>query len=528
MLCGILGVGIAAPLFLPGVMHILLGDNQNGLYLYINNFLATSTSALFTLKAMFFPAELQGDCSAIEVGNYASTACYLPMVGITFVIAYVRKHRDWLTRLLLILFVMSFSPLLSSSFLLFTGNYHRWWGAFVMMLALATILALDKVEDYKILSSAVINGLMIIAMWVIVKFVPWDAGYSPLVFKENLFNLYTLIAMSGVILCVIGAARWKWNDRYMICCVSAFAIMTTGLTIYEYQNGSENGSEYMEQFTAAIELGVCDEQYRYLSEGNIWVFPGESTGTGAFSSTRSNAIKRFDENFDSHTDITSLNKTIIEGLPELVGGRYYLTDTMEDKTLLQQLEVNGITYYVYERPACPIGYVVSDFITEEKLKEIPVENRGIALLAAVVVAEEDVDSVSDLLVEATAENIDFKKDIGTYVADNSEGAVDNFDRDANGFTCTTSYAEESFVYFTVPYDNDWTLYIDGEKSEIISSGGMLLARVPAGEHSLVFEYGTPFYGAGVAICMISLSLLGVYEFLLYRSCKNEKNGKISA
>lgn len=128
MVCGILGVGMAAPLFLPGVMHILMGDNANGSCIYINNFLPGSISFLVTLKAMLYPAETQSSCSVLETANYMSTACYLPMVGITFVIAYVRKHKDWISRILLILFIMSLSPLLSSAFLLFNGCYHRWWG----------------------------------------------------------------------------------------------------------------------------------------------------------------------------------------------------------------------------------------------------------------------------------------------------------------------------------------------------------------------------------------------------------------
>lgn len=516
MLCGILGVGIAAPLFLPGVMHILLGNNANGSCIYINNFLPGSIAFLATLKAMFFPAELQSSCSALETANYMSTACYLPMVGITFVIAYVRKHKDWLSRILLILFIMSLSPLLSSVFLLFTGCYHRWWVAFVMMMALATVLVLDRIREYKIVSSALVNGALIVCMWVIVMFIPVAEGFSTLVFHEKRFHVYTLIALAGVVLCVIGAARFKLNHRYMICCVSAFAIITTGLTIYGYQNESASGKEYLELFMGGANLAVNDEQYRYISEENMWVFPGEATGLGGFSSTRSNAIKKFDSYFDASTDIYSMNKTAYEGLAELLGGKYYVADTIEDKPAQQEFEVNGKHYYVYEADACPIGFAVSSFISENELSEIPVENRGIALLAAALVAEDDVDLVSEKLNEATADTIDFKRSVADYVADNSANAVLDFDRDAKGFTCTTDYDEERYVYFSVPFDNDWTLYLDGEKSEILSSGGMMLVRVPEGGHALEFRYHTPFYGLGVVTALASVAILAGYELLLFR------------
>lgn len=514
MLCGILGAGIAAPIFLPGVMHILLGHNQ-GSCMYISNLLPTSTYFLFTLKAMFFPAEVQHSCSAIEMTNYTSTACYLPMVGITFVIAYVRKHKDWLSRILLILFLMSLSPLLSSVFLLFSAWYHRWWVALVMMMTLATVLVLDKAREYKIVSSAMINGAMIVCMWGIVKFIPFEEEFPALVFRETLFQVHTLIAMAGVILCIIGAAKFKLNDRYMICFVSAFAIMTTGLTIYEYQKESESGSEYLEEFMLGASLAVHDEQYRYISKDNMLVLPGEGAGMGCFTSTRSNAIKEFDGCFGYPTDILSLDKTLITGLSELLGGRYYVTDTKEDKPALQELEMKGIPYYVYERDACPIGFAVSCFISEEELREISAEDRGIALLAAAVVSENEVTLVSDTLAQATADTIDFRRSVSDYVAENSANAVHNFQRDAKGFTCTTDYGEESYVYFSVPFDNDWTLYVDGEKSRILSSGGMMLVRVPAGEHSLVFQYCTPFYRLGVAMAVVSLIILAAYELSRY-------------
>lgn len=529
MICGIMGVCLAAPIFIPSVMYILLGNNQNGSMFYINNLVDSSASCLATLKAMFFPAELQSNCSAIEQANYSSTAAYLPMTGVTFVIAYVQKHRDWLSRILILMFVMSFSPLLSSAFLLFTGFYHRWWMAFVLMMILATVLVLDRAKDYKVLSSAVINGLMVIGMWAFVMFVPWGEGFEPSVFREKLFCVHTGIALAGVILCVIGVTKLKLSDKYMLCCVCIFSILTTSLAIYDYQRDSETGHEYLEAYKLGASLLVHDDQYRYTSSNNMLVFQGEGAGMGCFTSTRSNAIKKFDSYFGVDTDIVSMDKMGIRGCSELLGGKYYVTGDAEDKTALQEIVSNGVIYYVYEREACPIGFSVSSFITESELAEIPVENRGIALLAAALVSEEDADAISGELIQATSDSINFGQSVSDYVTVNSANAVTDFERDAEGFSCKTVYAEPRYVYFSVPYDNDWTLYVDGEKSEIISSGGMMLVRVPAGEHSLVFEYSTPFYHLGIAMCLGAIVIMAAYEFMhrkkfLYRTIMRDKRG----
>lgn len=523
MLCGILGTGIAAPLFLPGVMHILLGGSANGSCLYIDKFLPSSIQFLEILKALAFPAELQGNGSALEQGNYTSTAAYLPMVGMVFVIAYIRKNRDWLRRLLLILFVMSMSPLLSASFLLFTGSYHRWWMAFVLMLVLATVQVLDRIEEYKVVSSAWLNVAWILGIWGIVTFVPWTQGFPPLVYREKLFFVYMLIALAGAVLCLIGAALRKLQAGYVLCGVSVFAILTTGLTIFGYQSGSWSGSEYAAQFAASCNLEVWDAQYRYISEENMWMFPGKVTGLGGFTSTRSNAIRKFDDYFDATTDIYSMNKTAYAGVAELLGGKYDITEEKEAGPALQELEVNGTHYYVYERAACPIGFAVTDYITEEELRRIPVQRRGIALLDAALVEQEALAEVSALLQERKAEAINLQEmdaqeeaqylihSVADSVERNLAGAVQAFERNAEGFACTTDYAEDCFVYFSVPFDKDWKLYIDGENARILPSGGMMLVKVPAGAHTLRFCYSTPFYGIGVMLGLLSCAAWAAYE-----------------
>ena len=45
---------------------------------------------------------------------------------------------------------------------------------------------------------------------------------------------------------------------------------------------------------------------------------------------------------------------------------------------------------------------------------------------------------------------------------------------------------------------------------IINSGGMMLIRVPAGEHSIKFHYTTPGLSAGAAISLLSLGALVLF------------------
>ena len=68
--------------------------------------------------------------------------------------------------------------------------------------------------------------------------------------------------------------------------------------------------------------------------------------------------------------------------------------------------------------------------------------------------------------------------------------------------CVTGYDKDTYVYFSVPNDEGWTATIDGEKTEIINSGGMMLIKVPAGNHNVEFKYFTPWLKIGTIIAVL--------------------------
>jgi uncharacterized membrane protein YfhO len=152
-----------------------------------------------------------------------------------------------------------------------------------------------------------------------------------------------------------------------------------------------------------------------------------------------------------------------------------------------------------ETVACPIGFKVSYYITEEQLKEIPVESRAIALMQAAVVSKADT---SKLFGIEKALDIDLSIPASDLALKAQENSVKDFYKDGRGFTCTSHYEDDSVVYFSVPYDLGWSATIDGQDSQIIESGGMMLLNIPAGDHSIEFSYTTPGYNTGMLISVI--------------------------
>ncbi len=159
--CGLLGVGMSAVLLLPVALY-LSGNSRSGADLiYIDGVVYGARRFLYIVKGILLPAEAMCDQSAVYRAEWSSTSCYLPFVGLSLVIAYMRNRRDWVTRLLWLLFVCSFSPLLSCGFLLFTGTYQRWWFMFVLIMALASALAAQDLEDSELRRGALFNLLAV-------------------------------------------------------------------------------------------------------------------------------------------------------------------------------------------------------------------------------------------------------------------------------------------------------------------------------------------------------------------------------
>ena len=234
--------------------------------------------------------------------------------------------------------------------------------------------------------------------------------------------------------------------------------------------------------------------------------------------------------------------------------------------------MNGKTHYVVERNACPIGFAVDQVITEDDLKKIDVSERGLVLLRSAVIQPDECESVSDLApcisyrtalesiqtdagsdetADTGSNKLDPSDNAGLVFDSDQEGyspsgrdadnlsksspgekialtddelqtvaaervaydsgrAVENFQRTSDGFVCESDYPDNELVYFSVPNDSGWKAFIDGKETAIINSGGMMLIRVPAGEHSIEFHYTTPGLSAGAAISLLSLGALVLF------------------
>lgn len=511
VLCGVLGVGMAAILFFPNILYVLRNPRgQNKLYL--ENLTYDSTWFLHIIKGLLFPGESMRELSAVMRKNWSSTSAYLPFFGISLVIAYVKgKKKTWLSNLLWILGIISLFPLLQSVFLLFSESNQRWWYMFVLVLALATAKVLENIEDYPVIKSSMLYVAILSLFYFTIRFVKWNGIGDSIVFDKDRLTLFYLVALAGpLIFCVL--KRLKWNSyKNLLAFTMCGCILTTALTLHFYRSaGGDSVKEYKENFEAGLQLKTIDGQYRYNSVNNELMINGEAAGIGVFCTTVENSSRKFDYLFGHSSSNSTQNKYDVPGLSELLAGKYEITRDSGGKKILDTVTGSGATFYVTERNACPIGFAVDYVLTEEEFTAMPQEQKALTLMQAAIVNEDDFDELDDVVIRAGEGSPDYEASVDELVTKTVANKVFEFHRDSHGFTCTANYDRGRLLYFTVPWSNGWKATVDGTETKIIESGGMMALKIPAGEHQIVLSYHTPGFRMGVLVSVASFCIFVVF------------------
>jgi uncharacterized membrane protein YfhO len=477
--------------------------------------------------------------------------------------------------------------LTSAFLLFTEDNQRWFYMLILMMAAASAVVLEQEgeTENGNVLKRALfVNAVLIAVFYLALNLMKWNEKEESLVYHRGFFLLITAAALIGLIILYRLSVNARRFCRAVTAWTVVFSVLTTGYVLGYYRFADGISEKYTAKIRLYSQMDPIDDQYRYIDE-NMMLFSNGASGLRIFSSTVSNSIVHFDSLFGFYKQARRLDKTSYAGLAELFGGKYDVTDDPKGATPLRTYEAGGKKYYVVEKNACPIGFAVDSVITEEDLKTIDVSERGLTLLKSAAIRTNDRDRVSDLVpcvswssaLEAIqTDSLDdgagssgsivpdprdnaglvFDSDQEGYnasgrdkdnlsksspgkkvrlgddelqavaakrVAYDSDRAVKNFDRTSDGFVCESDFSDEKLVYFSVPDDDGWTALVDGSPTEIIDSGGMMMIRVPAGSHKIVFHYTTPGLRTGTKVSLASIALLIVFAAADRRKKRRESS-----
>lgn len=541
---GTLGTAMAAVLFVPSVIFVL--DSPRSQVVGAMSLLGEPQFWFRILKGMLMPSESMRDTSAVVPSNWRSTSCYLPLFGMSFVIAYVKNCKGWLRRVIIFLLVISFSPLLHAGFIMFTSEYQRWWFMLVLLMVLATVSVLDDELDRKELQKGILLYLGITAVFFFGLIIADRVtGSGSLVFiRERFWTLFAIVVLSQLVLLVIVSSgrigRHKSKTESLAVVLMLFAILTTSLTMHYYRIPTDK-DQVKRDFEAGFSLPDISDQFRYATAENFYTISVNKAGVGAFTSTKENSSWYFDSLFGIAEANFSTARMDVEGMPQLLGGKYHIEK--------DHIKAGKSGFYVTEKEACPIGFSVGKYIMKEDFAKLDKEHKVMALMQAALIDEKDEayvaraaqrsiagngaagigaetgNGAADLQVTADKGGADLGGNLDVLISNTMKNKVDDFSRDARGFKCNTSYNDDRLVYFSVPYDAGWSAAIDGKNTRIVNSGSMMLLKVPEGKHKIVFEYKTPGLRTGIAVSCMAFMVFLAYAIIVCRK-KNKTEKQI--
>ncbi len=508
------------------------------------------------LSSFFFPPDIPArpNFTPDSDAKWASIAAWLPLFGMTGVIAWVQtKRKNWLKKLTIILLGMAFIPVLNNAFQLFNSAYYaRWFFMLTLIMSLCTVCALEAKEvkwSRAVKWSMGFTAVIAAAIGLMPKEMDDKGNFTAFGLEDypDRFWTYCAIAFGGLLVLALLLPYLKRNrQKFIKFTMLATVILSTLYSCYLLGLGKNHSYEtndfiipYSLKGRHDIDLPDkkncrCDVFNPMDNQAMFWQIPtinafhsivprsvmdfyptvGIQRGVGSRPEIEHYGVRgllsvrwMFDYAADSESFGSITGEGGEETAPKLPGFEYHSTQ-------------NGFNiwenkYYI------PYGFTYDYYMTRTEYDSdetgLSESDRELALLRAIVLTEEQEEKYRDILEHIPEDQMtDFTEE--RYLEDCQErranaGSYFNWENSDNGgFTSKISLDRDSLVFYSVPYEDGWSATVNGEPAEIEQvSVGFMAVRVPAGEKNVIkFSYKTPLLKEGLIVSAAALAL-----FLLY-------------
>lgn len=567
----IIGVALAAFILLPSILMIAENGRVNEFQAGWGGILYGKEQIYFQiLQSLFFPPDIPAHPVFVpHLGvKWSSIAAWLPVIGTSAVFGFcISKNKHWLKRVLYIMAFMAAVPVLNSAFYAFNDSYYaRWYYMPVLLMCLASAFAFENDSiDWK--KGWRISTIITVAIALVVGFFPqtqdskWILGlYTDAGEKDNVYLYRFLISVSIAVICAIicrGIIALRANKKRMLSVLTAVicivSIIYGGVFIYSGQSHSSPIKETMIDRLIEQNVNLPEETQNYRIDvyggtDNTGMYLGVPT-INAFHSVVSTSIMDFYEYIGVERNVASRPDTSYVSLRSLLSVRYLLNPTngkafIDESGITKMPDYNYITtsggYYIYENESyIPYGFSYDYYITENECALLfDGSERADIMLKALVVPKDIDPSLLTSMKHFDVEELDFKQNSDAFITEEpleesvyeyevsldtdyatlymdslhlSESAASEFSYDNNGFYATVQRDKPSLVFFSVPYDEGWSVTVNGQEAEIIKANvGFMAVPVGEGTSEISFKYTTPGLANGIKISLAALVVFAIY------------------
>ena len=476
--------------------------------------------------------------------KWTSMTAYLPLCSLAGVLAYWRARKwDSRKRIIAVCAVCALVPVLNSAFYAFNSSYYaRWYYMPVLILAAMTINAWeDQTAELERPIGTVAWLMMVTLVFALVPVNDGDEGWSLGVLENS--GQYLAVLGFGLVGLVV--YRWLVRNREnpkqfrqrMLAAVLAFSCLFGCVHIAIGKFGQWNyDSDLVEQYQASVALkdAFPEGDWRvdtYNAHDNLGLWMDKSC-MQFFDSTVAPSILRFYTSLGLTRDVRSNPDVYYYALRGLLSVRFTVMPE-DERSNFEEAAGAGWTYYdtvegmaLYENDNyLPMGFTYDYYVNADSLESMTTQDASCLLLRALALSEEDIARYGQYLTPAPDSELqDYSYE--RYVQDvaaRRETACSDFMMTNSGFSAEIQLDRDNLVFFSVPYDDGFTAYVNGQETEILEvDNGLMAVLCPAGWNTIDFVYSPAGLKLSRTVTMIAIPVWLVYTgwFLWERKRKH--------
>ena len=532
----VLGVAMGCLLLFPAVLSLLQNPRTIDLssgwgfltYAKVQQYLAI-------LLSWILPPDSPYLTSVWSEGviKWTSMTAYLPLCSLAGAMAYWRSRKaDSKKRIVAVCAVCALVPVLNSAFYALNSSYYaRWYYMPTLILAAMTVNAL---EDPDIDLDAPARGIgWIMLATLVFAVVPvrddttetWSFGVLK---NPEQFFVVLGFGLLGLMLYRVLCSRWRQDSRFAQRMTAAVLVFACAFTMVHIGIGKfgqwHTDSDLVEQDTNALLLknDLPEGDYRidtYKVHDNIGMWLDKSC-LQYFGSTAAPSILSFYPGLGVKRDVRSEPEITNYALRGLLSVEYLITtpeqrESFEDEAdagWTYLADVDGYTLY-HNDNYVPMGFTYDYYVTEATYETSIKTLRSNLLMRALVLTDEDVAQYGKYLTELSEDMLnDLHYDSYTQdCADRRAHSCSVFQMNNAGFHAEITLDKPNLVFFSVPYDDGFTAYVNGEKTDILQvDEGLMAVLCPAGASSIDFVYQAAGLSASRVVTAVAIPVWVVY------------------
>ena len=532
----VLGVAMGCLLLFPAVLSLLQNPRTIDLssgwgfltYAKVQQYLAI-------LLSWILPPDSPYLTSVWSEGviKWTSMTAYLPLCSLAGAMAYWRSRKaDSKKRIVAVCAVCALVPVLNSAFYALNSSYYaRWYYMPTLILAAMTVNAL---EDPDIDLDAPARGIgWIMLATLVFAVVPvrddttetWSFGVLK---NPEQFFVVLGFGLLGLMLYRVLCSKWRQDSRFAQRMTAAALVFACAFTMVHIGIGKfgqwHTDSDLVEQDTNALLLknDLPEGDYRidtYKIHDNIGMWLDKSC-LQYFGSTAAPSILSFYPGLGVKRDVRSEPEITNYALRGLLSVEYLITtpekrESFEDEAdagWTYLADVDGYTLY-HNDNYVPMGFTYDYYVTEATYETSIKTLRSNLLMRALVLTDEDVAQYGKYLTELSEDMLnDLHYDSYTQdCADRRAHSCSVFQMNNAGFHAEITMDKANLVFFSVPYDDGFTAYVNGEKTDILRvDEGLMAVLCPAGASSIDFVYQAAGLSASRVVTAVAIPVWVVY------------------